>query len=694
MNRKSSVSLLITGLHVLALIVYHYFGYLGHFGYDDLHYARIAMDINQGITDFSDHYTYRLPVVLFTALSFKIFGITDTAASLPPLIVTLLILVVVALVLYRKNNLTLSAALSLTLFSGWFIFYSDKIMPDIYVAFAIFLALFIIHRFKYVSQKNAPSHAILLSVTLLFGFMAKETVVLVIPLFAYLILYDLLLKRDLRFWIWFIGSGVVILFSYFLAIHLVTGNAAGRFEAITANSYLNLCSYDKQPVKILLERISYGFFRMMTFQGMMTSAILILFFLTTHSFRSLKRFDDSFSFWAISALILFLSSNFMTISVNSYSPMCLDPRHYLFLIPVAAIPASIILTEKITRRKDLFVAGALFSLFALFSYFFPGKSFLHLYLPLSLLFLMSGIFVLAKGTAQKVFLVLFIIILMITPGNSVKYALKTKFTRQREIVEKEILDKFDDAIVVTNEVQKRLGNHYKRARNSTVTFLSYNEFNPDSIYPEKVLLFKNWYTQYLSGLQNEDLPYYAREIHPGNRKIFEDSTMQIGIYALLVRTTPESGGTLLIRTYQDFENSVSGWDINGNPLDSVIRYEGHNALRTNEFSSVFSVPADTLLTERFNQIVISTRFFYQVDSPTKAVLVISFNDETGSYIWKGLEINRFIKAYSNWWPVEHEIILDTREIKKGSVMTIYIWNMDRDLAYIDNFDIKITGIGS
>jgi hypothetical protein len=36
-------------------------------------------------------------------------------------------------------------------------------------------------------------------------------------------------------------------------------------------------------------------------------------------------------------LVLLLASNFMTISMTSYIPLCQDPRHFLFLFPFAAI---------------------------------------------------------------------------------------------------------------------------------------------------------------------------------------------------------------------------------------------------------------------------------------------------------------------------------------------------------------------
>ena len=95
---------------------------------------------------------------------------------------------------------------------------------------------------------------------LLFGFLSKGTIVLIIPVLVYYIILDVVFKRDLKFWRYFLISGSVILVFYFFIIWLLTGDFIKRFEAIINNSYVNLCSYDKQPFGILLERISFGFF--------------------------------------------------------------------------------------------------------------------------------------------------------------------------------------------------------------------------------------------------------------------------------------------------------------------------------------------------------------------------------------------------------------------------------------------------
>jgi len=66
--------------------------------------------------------------------------------------------------------------------------------------------------------------------------------------------------------------------------------------------------------------------------------------------------------------------------------MCLDPRHYLFLVPVAAISASKIIVDYIESKQYASqIIAALLSI-TLISFFLQGSTFWKLYLPLFVLF--------------------------------------------------------------------------------------------------------------------------------------------------------------------------------------------------------------------------------------------------------------------------------------------------------------------
>ena len=692
MDHKKLVPGIIFIIHVLAIIAYHIFGYLGHFGYDDLHYARLAIDFSNGIVDFNDHFTYRLPVIILTALSYSVFGVSDFASAIPPMFITFLTLVLVFLLLKNKNYLTQLFGQSLTVFSSWFIFYSDKLMPDIYVAFSVMLALFILHQYKFGNKKYTMLYSIGLALALLFGFMAKETIVLVAPLLLYFAIVDFIFRRDLKFWTYSILFGFVILASYFIMIWLLTGNVAKRFEAITSNSYLNLCSYDRQPVKFLLERISYGFVSMLTYQGMLVGYIFVFIYLIRNNVKNYYKFIDSFSYWLVSAVILFLSSNFMTISVNSYSPMCLDPRHFLFLVPVVAIPAATLLNQFAETKENAVLYILIFLLAAVSSFFLPGETLWFHYVPLGVLILL---FRYSKNLkfSKTLFAITFIMVLAIMPFKSVLYARKVNYQKQKEIVIEQVLKKYNGAVVVTDEVQKRLGNYFLGFNEiNENTFISFNDFKPDSATDKKTLLHLNWYTQYLSGINNDELPLFAKNIHTSNKLIFEDKDLKISIYELNQLSILSSVGKQLLLSQNNFENTPIYWNLNGNTLSETIKYEGEKSLLMNEFSATFSYPLDSLPTQDFSKIIIASKVFCNFSDQTTASLVFSIENESGSYIWHGQQMNKYIKAYSNWWPVSFDISVNSNEIKPNSNLKIYVWNIDKQKAFIDNFKVEITGL--
>ena len=692
MKNIKSASIILFLFYVTALILYHIIGYIGYFGYDDIHYALLSVDLTNGIINFNDHFSYRFPVILFTAFSYYIFGISDAASALPPLLATILILLLVFISLKNKSILTQWLGLSLTLFSQWFIFYSDKIMPDVYVGLSVLLSLFIIHSYKFGSKRNPAIYATLLSLSLLFGFMAKGTIVLFLPLLIYFAVVDIILKRDKIFWIYFIITGIITLAIYFLLIRILTGDITKRFEAIVSNGYLNRCSYNQQPLKILLRRISYDFIRLLTYQGMLTGTIFVFVYIIRNKVRNYFRFNDSFSFWLVSAAILFLSSNFMSISFMSYSPMCLDPRHYLFLTPVIAIPASIIVKRIFKSKKYLIPLILTLGTTSVVAFFLPGNTFYNLYLPLTVLFILYS-FVPKKKKYCLFFISVFSFILALIPFKYVIYAKGVNYKKQREILTSQILEKYDDCYVITDEVQKNIGNYYNNFDTGyNATFWVFDEFSPDSLGNKKALLYLNWYTQYLSNTSHSDLPYFARNINPENPLIYENKKLQISIYEVNKMLVPSHNGMEILHSENNFEQPVPYWHQNEEEIMEGIKYKGNRSIQVNEYSSTFSYPLDSLDLHKFNKIVISSNVYCNFFDETNASLVISIENESGAYIWKGLKIDKYIKAYSNWWPVNFEIEANTAEIKPGSQLKVFVWNTDKNTAYIDNFNIEIFGM--
>lgn len=690
MNNKQGRTYSILLIFILVVILYHLFGYTGHFGYDDLHYAELAADLLKGSFDFEDHYFYRLPVILFTALSYLIFGISDFASALPALVLTIAILIIVFNTLREHGSMTIIIGLSLCTISNWFLFYSDKLMPDIYVALSVIWALAIIHRYKYKSERtNTALYAILFTFSLLFGFISKGTIVLMLPLLLFLLITDIIQNRDLKFWLFSGISGIGMLLLYFFIIWLFTGDPMKRFNVIADNSYLNPCSYDQQSLRILLKRIFWGFFELSIFQSLATGFIFVFAKLFQRRGLSFFRLKDSFSFFLVSAVILFLSSNFMTISVNAYAPMCLDPRHYLFLLPVAAIPASRIIANYV-ESKD-FALQLIIALFAItiISFFLQGNSFWKLYLPLSILF-SAYLFTKPRPGTQQVFILIFVAILFLIPLEMVIYAQKVKYREQRKIAMEQVLGTDRAGSIISNEVQKRLLHYYAGFDfDRSFRIMSYKEFEADTAIEGTKLMLLNDHTRYLSGMSHKDLPYYVRHISPENELIFENKELNIALYELREFTIPEHSEFVLLSSINDFENPLPLWKQDDRDLSEDIKYAGAKSNRVRLFSSTFEYPLDSLQGKDFHNLFVQCSLFSYAEDKTSARIIVSLENNGEAYFWKALELDKYIRAYSNWWPVSFNVAIPQTDFKSESSLKIYVWNKDEKPVHIDNFGIRI-----
>jgi len=690
-KRAASYSILL--IISCIVVLYHLFGYTGHFGYDDLLYAELASDLLKGSVNYENHFTYRFPVVLATALSYLIFGISDFSSSLPALFITFSILLIVFSILRKQGLKVLIIGLSLSAFSNWFLFYSDKLMPDIYVALSVIAALAIINRYKYGGNKSRTLlHASLLAFSLLFGFMTKGTIVLVIPLLLFLIITDIIKKRDLKFWAYSLISGIGLLAVYLLIIWLLTGDVLKRFDAIASNSYLNHCSYDQQSLRILLKRIFFGFFELSIFQSLATGFIFAFAILFQRKGLRYFKLDDSFSFFLVSAVILFLSSNFMTISPSAYAPMCLDPRHYLFLIPVAAIPASKIIADYLESKQYAFqIIAALFCI-TFISFFLHGTAFWKLYLPLFVLFSLY-FFLRSSLRAQQLFILLFAAILLLIPIEMISYAQKVKYKQQRALVLNLVLEKNKDCNIICNKVQKRLLGYYTGFDNDQAQrFLSFGEFETDTAIGGNKLMLLNAHTRYLSGMTHNDLPYYARNISPTNELLFESKKLDLTLYKMLTFLIPDHSETPLLETFNDFENAVPYWRQNDQELSGEIKYAGARSNRISEYSSTFDYPLDSLQWEDLHDLLVQCSLFCYVTDRTSTKIIVSLENNGDTYFWEAIEINRYIKAYSNWWPVSFDVTIPKEDLRGGARLKVYVWNNDKQTVYIDNFGINITDL--
>ncbi|MBB4077647.1 hypothetical protein GGR28_000248 [Lewinella aquimaris] len=328
---KANVVVLIVAF--LALVLHHAFFFYGHFGFDDLHYARLAHDLTSGVFDPDNPYSYRILPLALIALSYSVFGVNDLASALPALLCSGGILYLFYLTFRGEAWWKLLLCIGFYFGMKWNVFYSDKLMPDIFVsgfAFAGWVA--------YERGRQLPSFGrwagVLAALALFAAFNAKGTIILLAPIFLGYFLWDVLSKRWM-FWRNFLVVTSVLLGAYLLVIYSFTGSPFSRFTAITSNHYLNPCSYDSLPWATLIDRWTTGFWQLFTGAGLLIHLAVAVVTLVVLRYR--RSANARNLFYPLTVVLGLLSVNFMTISLTSYNPICLDPRHILLFSPIFAV---------------------------------------------------------------------------------------------------------------------------------------------------------------------------------------------------------------------------------------------------------------------------------------------------------------------------------------------------------------------
>ncbi len=669
---------------IVAFLVHHLWGYLGHYGYDDMEYARLAANLTHGDFDASNHYSFRLTLIGTTALCYKIFGINDWTSALPALLFSIGALLLIYHLLKRESWQVLAVGLALFAFNNWTFFYSDKLMPDVAVTFFVFGFGFVIYSYKYLPSKMPGFvYPLLAALALFLGFNSKETVVLAAPWIIWLIGTDVFLKRSLKFWFQFVAFGVAFLLGYLIVCQLAFGNAFERFHAIVSNSYLNACSYDQQPFAETLKRITYGLLQLFLTNDLLLGFLFVipgLFFIPV---QSLLKADTPKSFFSVASVILLVSSNFMSISAVSYVPMCLDPRHYLFIVPVVTLGATFVFRDYFVQLKFRLALFFLLCIAFAVTWYQHSNSAYLVYLPLAIVTGVALFFEL-NDTRKGLFVSVMLLVLLIQPADMMLYARKVDYQRQKANVMNELIGKNESCVVVTDVVQKRLGQYYSGfSPNAPCQFMSYAEADTFHFRTnERKYLLNNWYTRYLSGMDDQDLPDYAVS---ASNPVFSDKKLNFYLYDL---GSNKHSRQLLFKAENDFESPAKHWN-NATDLTVDRAFSGKYSEKLGEFSVCCTIPIDSLLTNSVKQIVVSPKLKILAVNSAECSLVIAMETDGKQYFWKGFELSKYIKSKGGWWQASVNEIIKRADIQANSVMKIYVWNNKKNEIYIDDWKIGI-----
>lgn len=514
-------------LLVLLLAANHFGCYAGHFGYDDMEYARLAKLAADGRFQLTgDHFSYRWFIIFGTGLFYRLFGVNDHSSALLPFLATVATLRLVLFLTRYQLPATRSAALLFCGLSPLTLFYADKLMPDVYVALFVTGAFAAYHhaRFGTTGRKSLAGAAF--SAAFLLGFLAKESILLLAPAFGYLFITDLFRKRNAWFWRQAVLSLLLLAGAYFLLVYYTTGSPWSRWTAIQANNYLNPCSYDRLPRDALFRRLTVEMPLGLMRSGIFLPLMLALPLLVRYA-RRLPLTEDEPAFFGVMAFSALACGWLMTTSLKAYVPLCPDMRHYLFLVPLAA-PAAAAGLQVVRQRSALGWAPVLLSALC-FCLSWQSRFELTFYaaLPLLLFCLLLATGRVFNGRPGLLMALLFVLLLL--PG--VQAGLYTR--RLNNDTQKQVLLRFfrhsrQPATVVTNEVQRNLGYYYLGFDSSRCRFLSYQQVVDGGLPADRpVFLLNNWYTSYLSSADPEKIPPFVRSVPPDFQKLYDSNGVQL-----------------------------------------------------------------------------------------------------------------------------------------------------------------------
>ncbi|CAH1002020.1 hypothetical protein LEM8419_02935 [Neolewinella maritima] len=455
-----------------ALFLHHAYFFYGYFGFDDLHYAELAHRLLRGEVDFANQYTYRILPLAVTAGSYHMFGVSDWSSALPALLASVVVLYLFYRVFRTGPFYLLLLAVVGYLGMPWNLFYSDKLMPDIYVSAGCFGGWVAYHQCRVGSGRGARVLGLLAACSLFLAFNSKGTVILLVPLFASYFLGDLLQRRRWRFWLTLSAATLVLLGVYFYGLHALTGSALARFEAIAGTHYLNPCSYDILPRQQLIERLTTGFYTLIRDAGILPHAGIAMLgggYLLTIG-RSVAAHA---LFYPATALLSLLSINFMTISLTSYNPVCLDPRHILLFSPILSVCSTLTIAAILRHsgwRSD--------------------------------------------GWPFRLFLLGLCVLLLLPAVRQVKYGTSLEYSKVRRAYT-ELIDSSPRPVVFYgSEVSRNLGNFYTGYTGETegIHFRNFTQLSDCSVTQADTTryLLQSWYADWHAGLSRQAITTEVR----------------------------------------------------------------------------------------------------------------------------------------------------------------------------------------
>ncbi len=519
MTRATTYGLTALAVLFAALLAHHLWGHGGHFGFDDMHYARWAKLFAEGrFRTTDDHYTFRWGLIAPLGLAYRLFGVSDHSSAVTALLATLLTLWCVWLLTASLPVPARVWAMAFTAFSEWVFFYSNKIMPDVLVMFWVTAAVTVwFGQMRHTLLASEPDQRQqgwawrpAATVAALFAaFLSKESVFLVVPLFVYLLISDVLQGKNRRYWLLTTVFGAVSLIAYLIWCAAVLGHPLARAQAISANSYFNPCSYDQLPIAHTLRRIGYELWGVFLNTGVLLGAVFALPALFSRKIRTWLAPRTERDYLLFLGLVMVLLSNFMSTSPKAYIPLCVDIRHYLFAVPFVAAAAAVGVVEWLEARarwQSILILGLTVAATA--------WSWLHYPEGLYVYVAMIPVWLLCWWTrSQPLVCALLFLPLLVKPVLVMRNAFQSNYPTQKALVHQYLKENpTKNTLVITNPAECNIDAYLLGFDSANVQFVPFKALTPEmATRADSIVLILNGLTAWMSNMDWEDYPAWVRE---------------------------------------------------------------------------------------------------------------------------------------------------------------------------------------
>lgn len=481
----------------IALLIHFFFFHGGYFGYDELEYTNLAVKLLRGEYEHSlNLYAFRWAVILPLTFFYALFGIGDFANMLPTLISLLLILYITLDLMKEYSFAAKLIGVCLVVCTPIHLMYLAKPMPDVIVELGFLLCFAAYYKTSFSTSKSfRPAIAMFTAGVLLF-FLAKETFLVFYPFFLVLLAVDI--KKGQRWGFW---KGAIISTFVFLAFYLgffwvKAGNPFVRIDSLFHERYISECTYELQPAAVLIKRVLYGLWLDFMKFGVLIPVGFILLLFKKHSLKPTEKFIIA------SYLGTLLLSNFMTISYSSYVPLCDDSRHFLFVIPFAAMTAII----GFSHLKELGITERIIiALTILLQWYLTSSLFLENY-TFIFLPIIPAILFWKKLNATWPWVLLVISGISYQYISNASYHKRLNFPDQKKLIEY-VLEQPNLKIIVTDPANVRIGMFYANYPPGKDLFINYERYGKMKLPPnESIYFISNGITAYHSNINWDLVP--------------------------------------------------------------------------------------------------------------------------------------------------------------------------------------------